>query len=88
MSRQNKSTLRERFTWACLFMNVLIVPGLGTLFSGRDREGLFQLSLSAIGLLTILFVQNNVLAFLFLLIAMVWAIKSSVADILLARSTR
>jgi len=46
--RWRRARTDEDFAWACLFTNLVGVPGLGTIMAKR-REGVPQLALSIVG---------------------------------------
>ncbi len=46
-----KQKISEGLAIVCLVLNILILPGLGTLIGGRTREGVWQLVLLIGGLI-------------------------------------
>lgn len=61
-----------------LILNILVIPGLGTLIGGRTNEGLAQLGLMLVGfvlIFTILLIPVSVVCFI---AAWIWGIVSGV----------
>ncbi len=61
-----------------LILNILVIPGLGTLIGGRTNEGLAQIGLVIVGfvlIFTIVLIPISVLAFI---AAWIWGIVSGV----------
>ena len=52
--KQNKQKkekkISETLAIVCLLLNVLVIPGLGSLIANKKREGIWQLVLSIVGL--------------------------------------
>ncbi len=56
-SPKKRKRVSQNIAIAGLLLNVLLMPGLGTLIAGRTSEGLMQISLLVIGLaLSIFFI--------------------------------
>lgn len=61
-----------------LILNILVIPGLGTLIGGRTNEGLAQLGLIVVGfvlIFTIILIPISIVAFI---AAWIWGIVSGV----------
>ena len=48
--KKTKKKVSQGLAIAALLINVLLIPGLGTIIAGRKSEGLFQLILLIIGI--------------------------------------
>ena len=48
--KKTKKKVSQGLASAALLINVLLIPGLGTIIAGRKSEGLFQLILLIIGI--------------------------------------
>jgi len=48
--KKTKKRVSQGLAIAALLINVLLIPGLGTIIAGRKSEGLFQLILLIIGI--------------------------------------
>lgn len=59
---------------AALLLNVLLLPGLGTIIGGRTREGIYQLVLVGVGILTAILLVG----FAIILGAWIWGLVSGV----------
>lgn len=46
-----KHKISEGLAIVCLILNIIIIPGLGTLIGGRTKEGIWQLALLFGGLI-------------------------------------
>jgi len=57
-----------------LILNVIILPGLGTIIGGKNKEGIWQLILAIIGWITLIFWIGIPI----LLVAWIWGIFSGV----------
>ena len=58
----------------CLLVNILLMPGLGTLIAGRTKEGVWQLVVLWIGIFLAIFLVGIPL----IIIAWVWALISGI----------
>jgi hypothetical protein len=85
-----KKSNKELFAILGLILNILVIPGLGSLVSGRKKEGIWQLIFYAIGFgllilgalgfeSNLLFVLPMLFGFLLLFLAWIWAIITSVS---------
>ncbi len=45
-----KKRISENLAIVCLILNIIILPGLGTLIGGKRREGIWQLVLFIVGI--------------------------------------
>jgi hypothetical protein len=57
-----------------LILNVLIVPGLGSLIAGKIRIGIWQIAIAVIGFIF----YPNVVGILIIMAAWIWGIVTSV----------
>ena len=48
---QSKKGVSEALAIVCLILNILILPGLGSLIAGKTKEGIWQIVLVAGGLI-------------------------------------
>ena len=72
--KAEKPKLTESMAALCLILNVVILPGLGTLIAGRTNEGALQLVLFLVGI-----PLSLVIVGIPLMIAMwVWALVSGI----------
>lgn len=47
--KKKEKKISETFAIVCLLLNVLVIPGLGSLIANKKREGIWQLVLSIVG---------------------------------------
>lgn len=72
------SSNNQALAIVALILNILVIPGLGTLIGGRTNEGLAQLGLIVVGfvlIFTILLIPISIVAFI---AAWIWGIVSGV----------
>ncbi len=70
----NPATLRQELAIVGLLLNIIILPGLGTVIWGNRTHGIWQLVLAVVGLIGLLFLVGIIP----LLAAWIWGIVSGV----------
>jgi TM2 domain-containing membrane protein YozV len=75
MAKKKKSELTQTLAIVALILNILVLPGLGTLIARKTRTGLWQLGLFVVGIpLVVLFG----LGLLLMLGSWIWALVTGI----------
>lgn len=73
-SKRNSGKNSQALAIVCLILNILVIPGLGSVIGGKTKEGIWQLVLTLVG--TILSVI--IIGIPIIIVAWVWGIITGV----------
>jgi len=76
--RQRRGKISLVFAVIALLLNILIVPGIGSVIAGRIRSGIIQILLAVIGFFLWLTVMGNIAGIFMLIVAWVWALITGI----------
>lgn len=74
MAQRSRKRIGQGMAIACLLLNILIIPGLGSLLGGKKKEGTWQLVLALVG-----FVLSFILiGFPVIIAAWIWGLVTGI----------
>jgi TM2 domain-containing membrane protein YozV len=72
--KSSKGKISQGLAIVCLLLNIIIMPGIGTLIGGKTREGVWQLVLFWIGIILLIILVGIPL----IIISWIWALISGI----------
>ena len=74
MTSKKKEKISESLAIVCLLLNILVLPGVGSIIAKRTTEGIIQIVLWVVGWIGLVFL----IGFPLLIAAWVWALVTGI----------